>query len=68
MFCKHCGHSSKEVFAEDQWGFLVCPVCEGDEVISYDDIDIYEPKSSEAVIKDKDTFKKVGNLIIPIIT
>ena len=61
-FCKHCGHSSTKSFLEDEWGFIVCPVCGSDHVIDSEE----DEEEEESPIKNKPAYKKVGNLIIPI--
>lgn len=61
-FCKHCGHSSTKPFSEDEWGFIVCPICGSDHVISSDE----NEEEEKLLIKNIPAYKKVGNLIIPI--
>ena len=40
-YCKHCGHSSYNVY--DEWGFPICPHCGGEDLIDFEEDEcIYE--------------------------
>ena len=38
LHCKHCGHfSTEDQFPTDQWGYIICPKCGGEDLINLEE-------------------------------
>ncbi len=44
-YCKHCGHSSMDVY--DEWGFAICPHCGGEDLINLEEEECIDMQNQE---------------------